>query len=334
MKPWLLLPPKWAHELSPLVLPVYASFFDSKTPTWKSFSWRGLTFKNRLGIAGGVDKNAENLNSWWQLGCGFVEVGTITPQPQEPNPGKIFDRDITHQSMWNKMGFPNAGADEILANIRSYSPYIRTPIFVNIGKNRTTANEDAHQDYTELLEKFHSVADVFVVNISSPNTKGLRDLQNKNSLQDLLSQIISKNKSLAATNIATPILIKLSPDMPADILTETVSLCADMGIDGFILTNTTLTRHNGCPYPNEGGLSGKPLAALSEAALKTTIETLGSRRQNMLIVSAGGVMSADDVQKRLGLGADLVQVYSALVFQGPGFFHQVAREYRDERKYD
>lgn len=331
MKPWLLLPPRWAHDLSPLALPLYSLVFGQHSPpAWRSFTWRGLTFKNPLGIAGGVDKNAEHLKEWWALGCGFVEVGTVTPRPQHANPGKILDRDLKHQSMWNRMGFPSHGADEVFYNLNYYGPYYRTPIFVNIGKNRETPNEEAVNDYLSLVDKFRPMADVFVVNISSPNTRGLRDLQSKENLSRLLGMIVQKVSHYQPT----PVLVKLSPDMPEEVLAETVLHCHELGVDGFVLTNTTLSRHEGCPYPAEGGLSGAPLKNLSEKALSVALQALGEKRQGKLMVSVGGVMSPEDVTRRLALGADLVQIYSALVFQGPGFFQQVARQYRDGGKHD
>lgn len=326
-KPWLLLPPQWAHDLSSLALPFYSFIHGRKTPHWKSFTWRGLHFANPLGIAGGVDKNAENLKSWWALGCGFVEVGTITPRPQTPNPGKIVDRDLRLQAMWNKMGFPSDGAEEVFYNLTSYAPNYRTPIFVNIGKNRYTPNTHAVQDYLTLVDKFRPFADAYVVNISSPNTKGLRDLQNKDNLTALIGPIVERVSRFEPT----PVLVKLSPDMGDENLAETVVHCQNLGIDGFVLTNTTLSRPSGCHFPvEEGGLSGAPLKELSKRALKVAIDSLGKKREGLLLVSAGGVMTPEDVFERLHMGADLVQIYSALVFHGPGFFHAVSRRYNEQ----
>lgn len=327
MKPWLLLPPKWAHDLSPLVLPFYSLIYGQKNSIWKKFTWRGLTFKNPMGIAGGVDKNAENLQAWWSLGCGFVEIGTVTPLWQNANPGKIMDRDLKNRSLWNRMGFPNHGAEEVFYNLMSYAPYFLTPIFVNIGKNRETPLENAVDDYLSLVDRFRPIADVFVVNISSPNTQGLRELQSKENLSKLLTPILQKVSHFEPT----PVLIKLSPDMDPDLLAETVLHCHDLGIDGFILTNTTLSRHKACTYPAEGGLSGSPLENLSESALVTTINALGPKREGKLIVSVGGIMTPEDVNRRLALGADLIQIYSALIFHGPGFFHDVVGQYPDGR---
>ncbi len=326
-KPWLLLPPQWAHDLSSLALPAYALLHGRKTPHWNSFTWRDLHFPNPLGIAGGVDKNAEHLKEWWTLGCGFVEVGTVTPRAQSPNPGKIMDRDLNLQAMWNKMGFPSHGADEVFYNLAHYAPNYRTPIFVNIGKNRHTPNNSAVNDYLTLVDQFRPFADAFVVNISSPNTAGLRDLQKKENLRALISPIMDRVSHFEPT----PVLVKLSPDMGDEGLAEAVSNCQELGVDGFVLTNTTLSRPESCHFPAEGGLSGAPLKNLSKRALEVAVQTLGKKREGLLLVSVGGIMSPEDVFERLQMGADLVQIYSALVFHGPGFFHNVARRYNDGR---
>lgn len=327
MRPWLLLPPKLAHDLTPFVLPFISFAFGKETPEWNSFTWRNLTFANPLGLAGGVDKDAEHLHEWWNLGCGFVEVGTVTPRTQSANPGKIMDRDHKLQAMWNKMGFPSHGADEVFYNLSSYAPQFRTPVFVNIGKNRTTPNHDAVRDYLTLVDKFRPFADAYVVNISSPNTQGLRELQNKDNLRNLLLPILDKVSHFEPT----PVLIKLSPDMGDEALAEAITHCHEMGVDGFVLTNTTLTRPSGSHFPTEGGLSGAPLKNLSQRALQIAVQILGKNKDNKLLVSAGGIMSPDDVFERLQMGANLVQIYSALVFYGPTFFHEVARKQHERR---
>lgn len=320
MKPWLWLPPHWAHDLGPIALKIIGQFSENPPPTWKTFLWRGLVFKNPLGIAGGVDKNAEGIRGWWALGAGFLEIGTVTPLPQEPNPGKIMDRHLPSRSLWNRMGFPSAGAKEVRANLKALKPY-RTPVFVNIGKNRQTPNESAVQDYLSLIQDFAGLADAFVVNISSPNTSGLRDLQGPETLGKLLTSLVN-----AARQFQTPLLLKLSPDMGLQALAEAVITADNAGVDGFILTNTTLSRPDNIPFPAEGGLSGAPLKDLSIKCLQTALTALGPRRAGKLIVSVGGVMTGADVFERLNLGADLVQVYSALVLEGPGFFRKVARQ--------
>lgn len=311
---WKFVPAGLAHELAPIGLSIYADLFGSEIRQWQSFTWKGIHFPNRLGIAGGVDKNASLLSVWPRLGAGFIEVGTVTPKPQDPNPGQIMDRNWEQKSLWNKMGFPSDGAPDVVHRISCSEKSI--PIFLNIGKNRATKNEDATQDYLECVKTLDAVADVFVVNVSSPNTKGLRDLQNKESMQNLIAALVRKTTK--------PILTKLSPDMTDEQLKDVVEGCVQGGCSGFVLTNTTLSRTSEMSYPAEGGVSGAPLTELAKSALKKVIALLGEKRKGLLLISAGGVMSAEEVQARLQLGADLVQTYSGLVFNGPGFFQQVA----------
>jgi dihydroorotate dehydrogenase len=322
MKPWLWIPAKLAHDLSPYAIELYSKIFGStKTPVWSAFNYNNLVFKNRIGIAGGVDKNADHLAAWESLGCGFLEVGTVTPAPQKQNPGKIIDRDLNSKSLWNKMGFPSAGAAEVFYNVRNFKEHSNTPVFINIGKNRTTENVKAHEDYIFLLGHFKSVADAFVVNISSPNTSGLRDLAKKENLDLFLSPLMQAAQELQITQ---PILIKISPDLEESDLKSILQVSLSHLIDGFILTNTTLSRQNLNKYPPEGGASGQPVAELSKRALKIAIETCSQEKTKKLIISAGGVMTAADVFERIELGADLVQVYTALIYEGPGFFRKVS----------
>lgn len=322
IKPWLWLPPKLAHDLSPLAVEFYSLLQEKKTPKWGSFFWREIEFKNRLGLAGGVDKNANNLHAWQKIGCGFIEIGTITPLAQSPNPGKIFDRSIKDEALWNKMGFPSAGAEKAFNNIKAQYSKLSIPLFINIGKNRATENKNAHLDYCSLIEKFNQVADAFVVNISSPNTTGLRDLAKKESLEAFLKPIIFQKIAL---NSKKPILLKLSPDLKVDDLKRILDVSIQNHIDGFVLANTTLSRNTYKSFSIEGGISGKPLAALSKLSLNTAIKHLGSEKTKKLIVSVGGVMTEEDVFERISLGADLVEVYTALVFSGLNFFRKVEK---------
>lgn len=322
LKPWLWLPPKIAHDLSPLAVHLYSLSQTKGTPEWGSFSWHNCHFKNRLGIAGGVDKNAVNLKAWQKLGCGFIEVGTVTPAPQKPNPGKIIDRSMKDEALWNRMGFPSAGGDLVLANLKAMKSSTSVPIFVNIGKNRTTANQAAHIDYCNLIARFHEIADAFIVNISSPNTQGLRDLANKQSLEVFLKPVVQQMTEL---NCTKPLILKLSPDLEADDLRRILDVSIQNNVDGFALTNTTLSRNTSKAFPNEGGLSGKPVAALSKLSLNTAIKHLGAEKSKKLVISVGGVMTEEDVFERLSMGADLVEVYTALIFSGLNFFRKVEK---------
>lgn len=341
MKPWLWLPPKLAHDLSPWALRLYSSFSSSENAeqfAWNSFSWNGIHFKNPLGIAGGVDKAAELLSVWQKIGCGFIEAGTVTPQLQKSNPGKIMDRSLEDQALWNKMGFPSYGVEDFYFNLKSYKEDpLALPVFANIGKNRDTPNSEAYMDYVQLMTRLYPGCDAFVLNISSPNTKGLRDLANPEYLKTFLQPVVEAREELKAIfTLNRPLLLKLSPDLEESDLCQIVDIACQEKIDGFILTNTTLARTTKYHFPKEGGVSGLPLRALSLKALKIVVEHLKSSSTNItslnnpkkLIISVGGVMTASDVFERINLGADLVQVYSSLIFSGPRFFKDVSKEAR------
>ncbi len=320
MKPWLWLPPKWSHSLAPTFLPLATLFSSSEELRWKSFEWKGNSFLNPLGIAGGVDKTGTQLRHWQKLGAGFLEVGTITPRPQGPNPGLIMDRDTKTFSIWNKMGFPNPGAEHVREVLLSLKGELKVPLFINIGKNRDTDNNEALSDYLKTFQILKECGKTFVVNISSPNTKGLRDLQTKSHFKNLLSTL---RNEMPEHNI----LVKLSPDMSQDQLKECLDIGLEEKIDGFILTNTTLQRPITLPFaPLEGGVSGDPLKSLSRQSLETTVHHLGKDKNKVLLVSVGGVMDAREIQWRLDHGANLVQVYAALIYHGPFFFKEMARQ--------
>lgn len=316
MKPWLWLPPSWSHRLAPLALRTWTLAKAQRQLEWRPLEWRGLRFSNRLGLAAGLDKNADQISEWWKLGVGFLEVGTVVPAPQSPNPGRIMDRQASALAVWNKMGFPSPGLEVFSQNLRRLKRPFPAPVFVNVGKNRTTSNARALLDYQACVLETRELCDGFVVNISSPNTAGLRELAKKEYLEPLLLE-------LKRTCENKPLLLKLSPDM--EDLAKTLETAAPL-TDGFVLTNTTTTRAPGLKFPTEGGVSGLPLKALSESALKIAVQTLGTGHGKLLI-SVGGVMSPEDVERRLELGADLVEAYSALIFEGPRFFHDVGSHF-------
>lgn len=327
-KPWLWVPPSLAHEwMDPLLKTLCffdESLNDSQTQ-WKNWSpvkWKNFEFRNPLGIAGGVDKTAACIQQWWSLGVGFVEVGTVTPYFQTPNPGKIIDRDLKSQSLWNKMGFPHPGYQESLNNLEKNFLNRKTPIFVNIGKNRWTPNDKAHEDYIFLIEKLQSVTDVFVVNISSPNTNGLRELFRRENLKPFLCSIYN-----SAKKYQKPVLLKISPDENPESLHLVTDISLEVGIDGFIVSNTTTKREKSLPFPSEGGVSGQFLAPLSKQTLKIIVDKLGSAKKEKLVISAGGISNLKDIEERQALGADLFQIYSSLVFNGPYIFKKIARDY-------
>lgn len=320
MKPWLYLPTNISQKLSPLGIKFYSFFCTKKHLKWKSLKWRSLNFSNPLGIAGGVDKNAELLKQWIHLGCGFIEVGTVTPLPQTPNPGKIIARNNKALSLWNHMGFPNQGLDNLQKQLKKHIPY-PIPLLINIGKNRNTPLAKAHTDYIKCMDQLQSYADIFVINISSPNTENLRELFLKNNLKVFLQNCLQNKKK--------PILLKISPDLSQKELEHVLNVSCRLCIDGWVVSNTTQSLNPKLNFPlNKGGVSGLALAEKAKLQLKYTIEYLKkiNQRKNKLIISVGGITSADDITERLSIGADLVQVYSALVFQGPSFFKKMDKK--------
>ena len=320
-KPWLWIPPQLSHDISPWIMNVAGHMPARAIPAWESFTWRGLHFPNRLGIAGGVDKDGLGIKGWWNFGAGFLEVGTITPKPQHGNPGKRVGRDLPHQAVWNRLGFPSQGADCLHARLQALKEH-RTPLFANIGKNAATPLESAHQDYLFLIDRFAGLVDGFVVNISSPNTKGLRELLKPARLKEFIAPLSDK---FAA--VQSPWLLKISPDIEPQELEAILQISSDAGCGGWVLTNTSQGLRENLSFPAEGGVSGKPLAEKSKALLRL----VRTAKQDRLVVSVGGVLTPEDVEERLSLGADLVQVYAALIFSGPTFFRQVAR-WRQKRK--
>ncbi len=327
MKPWLWLPPRAAHDLMPLALRFLSRFQEFQTLSWSSFSWRGLEFTNPLGIAGGVDKDGVSIEDWWTFGPGFLEIGTITPRPQKGHRGITLKRDVKQQALWNKMGFPSDGVEAVIKRLKKlYQPRF-TPVFANIGKNSSTALEGAVDDYLTCLHLLSGLVDGFVINISSPNSAGLRELLSPDRLKNFLEPLIAGNKEpqgKRSSDQTPPLLLKISPDISASQLQEVLSVAVEAGIDGFVVTNSSSEIRSGLQFPEDGGVSGLPLAERSKDFLKQTIQALGPQRKDLLIVSCGGVMTPQDVFERLKLGANLVQTYSALVFEGPSFFRQVA----------
>lgn len=318
--PWLYLPAHWSHKLSPLFLHFY-DFWKSQvdTPQWGSFTWKNLHFSNPLGIAGGVDKDAEYLQSWWKLGAGFLEIGTITPQAQKGHSGKVIDRNNVELSVWNRMGFPSQGVAQAISQLKKQKHPYPTPLFANVGKNKLTSNTEASRDYISSMKQLSPFVDGFVLNISSPNTAGLRELLLPQNLKNFLEPVLQETKELEQ-----PVLLKISPDITNDELKSILDISLQLSIDGWILTNTTNFRESHSRYPTEGGVSGAPLADTSKKLLKSCVEHLGPDRKEKLIISSGGVLTPEDVFERLNMGAQLVQVYAALIYQGPFFFRLVA----------
>lgn len=316
------MPPGLAHSFGPFALR-QASLFKKRPvfvnkPTLKM----GLEFETPFGTAGGLDKTAKDLKTWHKWGAGFIEVGTFTPLPQGPNPGKIIDRDKKSEALWNCMGFPNSGFEVVKPRIQAFKEKHSTPVFINIGKNRTTPLSEAANDYVAGVKYFGGLADCFVVNISSPNTKDLRLLHSKENFRNFIGPVLEASLSLPKK---TPLLVKLSPDLDDKSFCDFIEEASLLPLDGFILTNTTQSRPLGSNFPERGGLSGKPLKDLSISKLKLARKCLGSESKKCL-VSVGGVMDPEDALQRLKLGADLVQSYSGLIFYGPSLLSDSAKK--------
>lgn len=322
-KPWLYLPASFSHSFGPWGLRQMTKLRPLSELKADSFNKQGIYFRNPFGTAGGLDKEGKDLFTWQKLGAGFLEVGTLTPEPQEPNPGKILDRSNEHQALWNSMGFPNAGFKAVKPRIIKYKNKVKdTPLFINIGKNRNTPLEEAYKDYVKGINMFSEEADAFVVNISSPNTKDLRKLHERENFKKFISPIVEENKRQA---IEKPILIKISPDLPDESLESFASLCLEYPLGGWVLTNTTTERFDQTTFPKHGGVSGLPLADLSRKRL-SVVSKVAKSAPDRLVVSVGGVMSPKEALHRLDLGADLVEFYSGLIFFGPRLFKECIKK--------
>lgn len=294
---------------------ILKQFYRSPSKPVQAF---GLTFKNPVGLAAGYDKDAVAINGLSALGFGHVEVGTVTPKPQPGNPKPRVFRLPEDEAVINRMGFPGRGveyvSDRLLRSARN-----DIILGVNLGKNKDTPLEEAENDYILSMRRFKSLADYLTINISSPNTVGLRRLQGREMLENLLRQISLERE---ASKLKLPILVKIAPDLNEEELEDTIGVILDQGMDGIIATNTTLAReglrskHRG----ETGGLSGSPLRARSEAVLSRVLKLVDGK---VPIVSAGGIMSPEDARKRLALGASLVQVYTGLIYRGPKLVKEI-----------
>jgi dihydroorotate dehydrogenase len=287
----------------------------------------GLTFRNPIGLAAGYDKDAVAIRGLAALGFGHIEVGTVTPQPQPGNPRPRLFRLAEDEALINRLGFPSRGADFVAERVRRVSGAKGPSVLlgINVGKNRDTPLEHAAEDYTSLLWRLMIFADYLTINVSSPNTPGLRSLQGRAPLESLLSAIAEARRTIAhGQGGNAPILVKLSPDLTHQELDDAIGIILDKGMDGVIATNTTLRRAGlrSGSQTESGGLSGRPLGGPSLAMLKQIVRMVDGR---IPVVSAGGIMSAEDARLRLDAGATLVQIYTALIYRGPGLIKAIAR---------
>ena len=306
----------------------------------------GLTFKNPVGLAAGYDKDATAIRGLAALGFGHIEVGTITPLPQPGNPKPRIFRLIEDEAVINRMGFPSRGteyvqnrlnsslAPNLLERFLGFGPRRPKPIKklipgtvlgVNLGKNKSTPNEEAVLDYLALLQNFAPLGDYLTINVSSPNTEGLRRLQARDALEDLLKNLhqqrLIEQKQLERR---VPLLVKLAPDLSNQELDDAVDVILRTNMDGIIATNTTVERIGlrSSSRSEDGGLSGKPLKAQSEAMLQKIVQRVNGQ---IPVVSSGGIMNPEDAKRQIDMGATLIQVYTGMVYYGPEMVKSIVR---------
>lgn len=279
----------------------------------------GLTFKNPVGLAAGFDKDAKLYNELAYCGFGFIEIGTVTPKPQEGNPKKRLFRLIEDEALINRMGFNNGGVKEVVERLKKRKT--KCLIGGNIGKNKITPNDQASDDYRICFDALHPWVDYFVVNVSSPNTPNLRELQEKAPLKALLNTLKERNKNY---EVQRPILLKIAPDLTNEQLDDIIEIVKETQIDGVIATNTTIDR-TGLKSKNvaqigAGGLSGKPLSGRSTEVIRYLSE---KSNKAFPIIGVGGIHSAADAIEKLDAGADLLQLYTGFIYEGPKLISEI-----------
>jgi dihydroorotate dehydrogenase len=282
-------------------------------PSLRQSLW-GRAFAHPVGLAAGLDKNAVAVPALFRCGFSFVEVGTVTPRPQPGNPKPRLFRLPADEALINRMGFNNDGAVAVAGRVRRWRGM--GVIGVNLGKNKVTPNERAQDDYLTLVQVFAPLADYLVINVSSPNTPGLRDLQTQEHLLPLVQAVSAARDRFALADRRPPLLVKLSPDLADADLEDLAIALEQAGVDGLIATNTTITRPAlTTPDVQEtGGLSGRPLRQRATEVIRLLYRATGGR---LPIIGSGGVMSADDAYEKIRAGASLVQVYTGFIYRGP-----------------
>jgi dihydroorotate dehydrogenase len=328
LRPWLFrLDPELSHHLTLKTIKFLASIrlLSPLLPTQEFTNPKtifGLSFKNPIGLAAGLDKNGDYIDALGQLGFGFIEVGTVTPKPQPGNPKPRLFRLTKQQALINRMGFNNKGVDHLVRQLQN-KRYLGV-IGVNIGKNATTPIENAANDYIECMTKVYPYANYITVNISSPNTPGLRDLQGSHYLQDLLVKLKKGQAQLSEKyGFYVPLLIKIAPDITDEEITKIAEVFIENKIDGIVATNTTIARPqiSDSKLANEsGGLSGQPLFESSTHVLKKIKSALNGAA--IPIIGSGGIMTAQQANDKLVAGADLIQLYTGLIYSGPALIQQ------------
>lgn len=310
-------------QRSALIRSIVSAQFSVKDPRLVRNLF-GLTFQNPVGLAAGLDKNAEAFDFLGSMGFGFIEIGTVTPKAQAGNPLPRLFRFINDKALVNRMGFNNEGVEEAVLRLRKK----RTQILIggNIGKNKLTPNEDATSDYIKCFEALYPLVDYFVVNVSSPNTPNLRELQEKEPLTKLLTDLMDIN---CTTGKIKPILLKIAPDLNQSQLDDIIDIVNETKIDGIVSSNTTISR-DGLSYTDEqikkvgaGGLSGQPLRDRSTEVIRYIHEKSNGR---IPIIGVGGIMSKEDALEKLKAGASLIQLYTGFIYEGPALVKAINKE--------
>ncbi|WP_436500990.1 quinone-dependent dihydroorotate dehydrogenase [Actinokineospora sp. HUAS TT18] len=284
--------------------------------TRKTTTVFGVDFPGVVGLAAGMDKDGHALRAWPALGFGFVEVGTVTAHPQPGNPKPRLFRLTDSEAIINRMGFNNAGADALASRLRATGP-IGVPLGISIGKSKVTPVEDAVEDYRHSLRALREFGDYFAINVSSPNTPGLRGLQDREALDALVGELRAESPK--------PLLVKIAPDLTDDAIAEVLQVCTDHGVDGIIATNTTLSRDGLAPADattgaEAGGLSGRPLAKRAR-----DVVAFVHKESGLPVIGVGGIFTADDALRMLDAGASLVQLYTGFIYQGPPLVRRINR---------
>jgi dihydroorotate dehydrogenase len=290
------------------------------------YSLFNIQFPNRVGLGAGFDKNAKYLKELECLGFGFIEIGTVTPLPQAGNDKPRLFRLPKNKALINRMGFNNDGVKDVAKRLKEWKEIRSNSNLIiggNIGKNKITPNEDAWKDYEICFKELHPYVDYFVVNVSSPNTPGLRELQEKESLRKILSQLIINNEKII---IKKPILLKISPDLTQEQLNDVIDLAIEIKLDGLVATNTTISREQlqttnyKLQTIGAGGLSGLPLKQRSTEVVKYICERT---KEKIPVIASGGIFTGEDAKEKLDAGASLVQVWTGFIYEGPGIVKKI-----------
>jgi len=304
----------------------------SRRPTPLPTRAFGLTFPNPVGLAAGLDKNGAHIDALMALGFGFVEIGTVTPRAQEGNPKPRMFRLPEHDAVINRLGFNNGGVDALVRNVER-AKRRNGLLGINIGKNKDTPNDSAEHDYLFCLERVYALADYVTVNISSPNTAGLRELQEEQALRRLVGTLRDAQERLAGVHgRRVPMLVKIAPDLTDNDVEAAARVLGDLHVDGVIATNTTISRVGieGSPFANEaGGLSGKPLLGQATAVLRMMRTRLP---ESIPMIGVGGILSGADAAAKMAAGATLVQCYTGLVYRGPALIKECVEAMRRRKE--